>query len=150
MATKRSPSPTDGEGPPTARAKIDSQPAMEGTDATADPAAVGDAAAPLPAASSSSSNAAHVGEATSTHSSETVAQRIGSDGAEEDAAAVLRRPSTSSGDETDDGEKRQGIRVDELETIKGMYDSQKLFGYVEPGDIVFPYHPDLLDKVILW
>ncbi|GAA5874286.1 hypothetical protein JCM3774_000931 [Rhodotorula dairenensis] len=125
---------------------------MDRTDTAAGPAPVEDAgpAAPPPAESASTPNAAAVDATITASTSHALVQDANGDGEEEVEPAASRERSTSSGDETDEGERRQGIKVDELETIKSMYDNRKLFGYAEPEDIVFPFHPELLDKVILW
>ncbi|KAG0665888.1 hypothetical protein C6P46_005982 [Rhodotorula mucilaginosa] len=151
MATKRSPSPADIRASPTARPKTDSQSSMD-DDPTGAPPLEAPAAAP-PASSSTSVSAPDI-DAINLESSPQTAEK------DRETTPTVEENEEAKGtdevaeDEEEDPEagieKEAGITVDQLQTIKEMYDNRKLFGYSDPADILAPYKAELLDKLILW
>lgn len=153
MATKRSPSPADIRTSPTARPKTDSQPSMDG-DSTGAPPLEAPAAAP-PASSSTSVSAPDIDAInleSSPQTTEKGRETTPSVVEENEEAKGVEEPEEEEEEEDPEAgiEKEAGITADQLQTIKEMYDNRKLFGYSEPEDILAPYNPGLLDKLILW
>lgn len=152
MATKRSPSPADIRTSPTARPKTDSQPSMDG-DSTGAPPLEAPAAAP-PASSSTSVSAPDIDAInleSSPQTTEKGRETTPSVVEENEEAKGVEEPEEEEEEDPEAGiEKEAGITADQLQTIKEMYDNRKLFGYSEPEDILAPYNPGLLDKLILW
>lgn len=151
MATKRSPSPADIRASPTARPKTDSQPSMD-DDPTGAPPLEAPAAAP-PASSSTSVSAPDI-DAINLESSPQTAEKDRETTPTVEENEEARGTDEVAEDEEEDPEagieKEAGITVDQLQTIKEMYDNRKLFGYSDPADILAPYKAELLDKLILW
>lgn len=54
------------------------------------------------------------------------------------------------GEEDQQPHKPKGIPVEELATIREMYDARELFGYHEDEFVKYPHNAELNDKLILW
>lgn len=150
MATKRSPSPADIRASPTARPKTDSQPSMD-DDSTGAPPLAAPAAAP-PASSSTSVSTPDIDAINLEGSPQTAekGKKTTTTVEENEEAKGTDEPAEDEEDPETGIEKEAGITVDQLETIREMYDNRKLFDYPDPVDILAPYKPELLDKLILW
>lgn len=149
MATKRSPSPADIRASPTARPKTGSQPSMDDDSTGAPPL---EAPAAPPASSSTTTSAPDIAAINLESSPQTDKGRDTTPTVEENEEAKEVEEAAEEEEEDPEAgiEKEAGITVDQLQTIKEMYDNRKLFGYTDPADILAPYKAELLDKLILW
>lgn len=72
------------------------------------------------------------------------------DADDDDEVEVIEPQAKDDLDQAEQPHKLKGIPVEDLATIREMYDKRELFGYPEDEFVKYPHNAELNDKLILW